>query len=149
MYLNYVVVNSVSLRGVLKMVKKTKKTMDKEFRKKAIASAKARLPSSRSKVKCVGCFAPRNTLTVKTHVESEWNKDQIEIDATKSGVNLPCGYCSEIRYLNMSKFSLDVFKVDFDKFDKFILLKDDKFNALIGIATQGKSLDLGEFHTDI
>ena len=128
------------------MGRKKKTTMDKDFRAQAIEEAKNRLPSSRSKQKCVGCFAPRNTLTVKTHLESEWDKNQIHIDPIKSGVNLMCGYCKEIRYLNLSKFSLDVFKVDYDQFERFILLKDDKYNALVGIKQEAKTLDLEEFH---
>ena len=109
-----------------------------------IKEARERLPSARSKVKCVGCFAPRNTLTVKSHVTRTWEHDEIINIEGKTGVNLPCKHCGELRYLNLSKFSHDVFNVDRDTFTTFVLLKDDKYNALVGIITDKNVLDLTE-----
>ena len=117
-----------------------------EREKKALLKqAMSRLPSQRSKIKCAGCFAPRDTLTVKSHVTRTWKITEIEIYDTKSGVRLPCKHCGEIRYLNLSKFSLDVHNVDRDTFTVFILLKDDKYNALIGYTKESKTLDLTGF----
>ena len=107
-----------------------------------IKEARERLPSARSKVKCVGCFAPRNTLTVKSHVTRTWEHEEIVNIEGKTGVNLPCKHCGEIRYLNLSKFSHDVFNVDRDTFTTFVLLKDDKYNALVGIKSDKNVLDL-------
>lgn len=130
-----------------KAVKKPKKSGVEREKEALLKRAMLRLPSARSKVKCVGCFAPRDTLTVTSHVSRTWNLTDIQLHETKSGVRLPCLHCGEIRYLNMSKFSLDVHKVDRDTYSIFILLKDDKYNALIGYEKpkkEDKTLDLTE-----
>lgn len=119
---------------------KKKQPSKKASMKALIKKAKERLPSERSKLQCVGCFAPRNTLTVKSHIEKVWQREQIILEPSKSGVSLPCQVCNEIRYLNLSKFSLDVFMVDYDDYTTFTLLKDDKYNALIGFQKEDKTL---------
>ena len=127
--------------------KKPKKSGIEREKEALLKQAMARLPSERSKVQCVGCFAPRNTLTVKSHVTRTWNISEIVLVITKTGVNLPCKHCGEIRYLNLSKFSLDVHIVDRETFNIFILLKDEKFNALVGytkFTKDSKALDLTE-----
>ena len=126
----------------------TGKTARQKSRDDLIAKAKARLPSERSKVQCVGCFAPRNTLTVKSHVSRLWSKHEILISDTMSGLLIPCKHCKEIRYLNLSKFSLDVFRVDFETHSHFMLLKDDKYNAMIGVEADDKDLDLSGFMSE-
>jgi len=131
---------------------KPKKVSGVEREKVALALRKSkmdkdalsRLPSARSKLKCLGCFAPRNTLTVKFHVSLTWEKHEISFPENKSGVNLPCKTCKETRFLNLSKFSLDVFKVDLEQYGTFQLLKDDKYNALIGYGNKTNVLDLSE-----
>ena len=125
--------------------KKPKKSGVEREKEALLKQAMSRLPSQRSKVKCAGCFAPRDTLTVKSHVTRTWKLHEIDLHDTKSGVRLPCKHCGEIRYLNLSKFSLDVHNVDRDTFTVFILLKDDKYNALIGytkFTKDNKTLDL-------
>lgn len=107
---------------------------------KAIAEAKNRLPSSRNTI-CKGCFNPRNTLTVKPHVNKIWAKDQIDLCLGEAYVKLPCQYCDQHRKLSLSKFSKDVFEADYTEYSTFVLLKDEKYNALIGVES---ILDLSE-----
>ena len=104
----------------------------KKTKKELIAILTGKLPSSRTKIRCSGCFGPRNTLTVKSHVEKLWLKSVIEI--TDKGVMLPCVGCGERRFLNLSSFSLDCFNADYSDPQSgfFMLLKDDKYNSLIG-----------------
>lgn len=111
-----------------------------------LEQAKNRLPSSRAKVRCEGCFAPRNTLTVKAHKEKIWSKDQIKLEQDRRGVLLPCFFCKEERYLSLSGFSRDVLETDLPTYDMFVLLKDEKYNALVGIEYD-KTLDLGDWMT--
>ena len=117
--------------------------------KKAVQAAKKRLPSERSKDRCKGCFSPRNTLTVKGNLEHVWNKAQIVLlprTEERKGINVPCGECGNIRYLSLGSYGRDVLEADLDQFDNFILLKDSKWNALIGIEPpkEDKTLDLTE-----
>lgn len=145
--------NNIYVRDNLKrsqnMVKDTKKPT-KNARSKALekylSDAKARLPSERSKSRCKGCFAPRNTLTVKPHIEKIWNTSQIELKDSFVMVN--CHFCNEKRRLSLSSFSYDVFKSDMDEYSNFILLKDDKYNAFIGVKAQ-KGIDLSKFYEAI
>lgn len=122
----------------------SKKKAGKKSYKQIIKEARNRLPSERTKIRCEGCFNPRNTLTVKGNVEASWTKDQISKSEDKQGVNLPCSKCSTMRFLSLSKFSLDVFEADLDEYDTFVLLKDDKYNALVGIDLKGMTVDLSE-----
>ncbi|KKL24137.1 hypothetical protein LCGC14_2418380, partial [marine sediment metagenome] len=92
-----------------------------------------------------GCFNPRNTLTVKGNVEHVWTKEEIEISTDKVGVYVPCSKCKIVRFLSLSRFSMDVFKSDFDTYGGFVLLKDDKYNSLIGIDVSELSVDLKEW----
>lgn len=128
---------------------KKKSTTTKRTKKVNFASiikdAKNRLPSERTKVRCDGCFNPRNTLTVKGNLEHVWTKDQIQIATDKLGVYVPCSKCSVTRFLSLSKFSLDVFKSDYEIYQGFTLLKDDKYNALIGIDVSGLPVELKEW----
>ena len=123
-----------------KKVKATKATW-----KDVLKDAKSRLPSERTKVRCEGCFNPRNTLTVKGNVEHVWIKEEIEISTDKVGVYVPCSKCKIVRFLSLSRFSMDVFKSDFDTYGGFVLLKDDKYNSLIGIDVSELSVDLKEW----
>ena len=110
------------------MAPKWTKTKNKTL----IAYLTGRLPSERTKTHCIGCFAPRNTITVKSHIEKMWLKgDIVTVD---SGVMVFCVYCGENRFLSLSSFSLDVFLADLQdpNVGFFMLLKDDKFNSLIG-----------------
>ena len=110
--------------------------------KDVLKEAKKRLPSERTKDRCEGCFNPRNTLTVKGNLESVWSVEQIEIATELQGVYVPCSKCGIRRFLSMSKFSLDVLKSDLSEFKGFVLLKDDKYNALVGIDVTNLTLDL-------
>ena len=104
----------------------------KTIKKEMVSHLLGKIPSSRTKNQCNGCFAPRNTLTVKGHVEKIWLKESLE--PTDKGVMLPCIICGERRFLNLSSFSLDCFSADYSdpRADFFILLKDDKYNSLVG-----------------
>ena len=126
------------------LMAKSKSTASKKSKtyKQIIAEARKRLPSERTKIRCDGCFNPRNTLTVKGNLNASWTKDQIVLSEDKVGVILPCSKCSTSRFLSLSKFSLDVYKADIEEFNTFVLLKDDKYNALIGIDLGGMELDL-------
>lgn len=115
--------------------------------KSILKNAKERLPSERTKVRCDGCFNPRNTLTVKGNLEYVWTKEQLEIAQDKQGVYLPCSKCKVVRFLSLSKFSLDVFESDYAIYKGFVLLKDDKYNALIGIDVQNLPVDLKEWNS--
>lgn len=97
-----------------------------------IAQAKSRLPSARITI-CEGCFNPRNTLTVKPHTNHTWAKSEIQIVEDAKFVLVPCKFCKIERMLSLSKFSMDVFTADYLQFNLFMLLKDDRFNALVGI----------------
>ena len=130
------------------MVKKTDKTKKKATFKQMLKDAKSRLPSERTKLRCDGCFNPRDTLTVKGNLEHVWTKQEIKISEDKSGVYLPCSICKTVRYLNLSKFSLDVFKSDYEKYLGFVLLKDDKYNALVGLDVSEGTVDLGEWKNE-
>lgn len=117
-----------------------KSSEKKTAMQKAIANARLRLPSSRNTI-CEGCFNPRNTLTVKPHLNKIWHKDQIDVSAGEAFVKVPCQYCKETRKLSLSKFSKDVFESDYTEFSQFVLLKDAKYNAFVGVTTV---VDLGE-----
>jgi len=133
---------------------KKKKSTGKTALQIAIQEAKLRLPSERSKERCKGCFAPRNTLTVKGNHDFVWTIDQIELlerlpktatQEKRSGINIPCAHCGNVRYLSMGSYGRDVLEADMLQFKLFTLLKDDKFNALIGInLKEDKTLDLTE-----
>lgn len=116
--------------------------------KSVIKDAKKRLPSERTKIRCTGCFNPRNTLTVKGNLEYNWTGEQIEIATEKLGVYLPCKECKVVRFLSLSKFSLDVFKSDLGTYKMFTLLKDGKYNALIGVDISNMPIDLKEWGND-
>ena len=118
-------------------------TQSKKAKSKALIKyLKARLPSERTKIHCKGCFSPRNTLTVKSHIEKMWLKTDITI--IDNGVSISCLFCGESRYLSMSSFSLDVLKADFQdpRNDFFMLLKDDKWNSLIGAESDKDILEV-------
>lgn len=124
-------------------IKTTKKTGTTW--KDVLKEARKRLPSERTKDRCEGCFNPRNTLTVKGNLEHIWAHEEIELAAELQGVYVPCSKCKIRRFLSMSKFSLDVLKSDLTEFKGFVLLKDDKYNALIGIDVSNLSVDLKEW----
>lgn len=114
--------------------------------KDVLKEARERLPSERTKDRCVGCFNPHNTLTVKGNLEQVWSHEQIEIASELQGVYVPCSKCKIRRFLSLSKFSLDVLKSDLTEFKGFVLLKDDKYNALVGIDVSNLSVDLKEWN---
>lgn len=97
-----------------------------------IDQAKSRLPSARITM-CKGCFNPRNTLTVKPHLNHLWTKEEIQYEEGNKFVKVPCKECKIERVLSLSKFSMDVFTADYLEYNLFMLLKDDRFNALIGV----------------
>lgn len=97
-----------------------------------LAAAKSRLPSARITI-CEGCFNPRNTLTVKPHLEHLWTKSEIQYTEGDDFVKVPCKFCKTERMLSLSKFSRDVFTADYLEYNIFMLLKDERFNALVGI----------------
>ena len=111
--------------------------------KQQISEAKKRLPSERAKKRCDGCFAPRKTLIVKTHLEGIFNKDEITVRDELDGVTVKCAFCKEFNYLSLGKFAMDVFIADYSNYKRFVLLKDDKWNSLIGF-DQGEQLDLSD-----
>ncbi len=127
-------------------------TKKKEVAKKAttwkqvLNEAKKRLPSERTKVRCDGCFNPRNTITVKGNLNHVWTHEQIEIATEKQGIYVPCSKCGVVRFLGMSKFSLDVLESDLTEFKGFVLPKDDKYNAVIGIDVSNLSIDIKEWN---
>ena len=125
--------------------KATKKSKTGTTWKDVLKEARKRLPSERTKDRCEGCFNPRNTLTVKGNLEQVWSVEQIEVAQDLQGVYVPCSKCGIRRFLSMSKFSLDVLKSDLTEFKGFVLLKDDKYNALIGIDVSNLSIDLQEW----
>lgn len=125
--------------------KKDTATKKSKTWKQIIKEAKTRLPSERTKIRCTGCFNPRNTLTVKGNLEHNWTLEQIVISADRLGVFLPCKECNVVRFLSLSKFSLDVFKSDLGTYKLFTLLKDDKYNALIGVDVSEMAVDLKEW----
>lgn len=120
------------------MAKKKSQPKEQSRIAKLIQEAREnRLPSARNKI-CEGCFGPRNTLTVKPHIEKIWAVNQIELlPGDEAFVKVPCQFCGEIRKLALSRFSKDVFKTDLEEFPLFVLLKDDKYNAFIGIGANG------------
>ena len=129
------------------MVRKTVNTIKKDL----VNHLLGRLPSTRTKNQCSGCFAPRNTLTVKSHVEKLWLKESLE--PTDKGIMLPCKGCGERRFLNLSSFSLDVFLADHadPQSGFFMLLKDDKYNSMIGGIMSDdikKIIDVQDKHLD-
>jgi len=104
-------------------------TRTKKEIKAQITLAKARMRASN--IKCDGCFAPRGTLTVKTHIEETWNIDQITVKTI--GVDLPCKLCDISRFLSLGKISMSFLETDIkNRHRTFMLLKDDKYNVLIG-----------------
>ena len=128
------------------MTKKKVKVVKKATTwKDVLKDAKKRLPSERTKDRCEGCFNPRNTLTVKGNLEHLWSLEQIELAGELQGVYVPCSKCGIRRFLSLSKFSLDVLKSDLTEFKGFILLKDEKYNALIGVDVSGMPVDLKEW----
>lgn len=94
--------------------------------KEMVEQAKSKLPSSRSANICIGCFAPRNTLTVKPHTFQIFTKEQVQINEDGSRVSATCLYCGEWRHLSLSSYSQDVLKADYPDFDHFVLMKDHK-----------------------
>jgi hypothetical protein len=128
------------------MTKKKSKVAKKATTwKDVLKDARKRLPSERTKDRCDGCFNPRNTLTVKGNLEAVWTIEQVEIATELQGVYVPCSKCEKRRFLSLSKFSLDVLKSDLTEFKGFVLLKDDKYNALVGIDVSNLSVDLKEW----
>lgn len=114
--------------------------------KDVLKEARKRLPSERSKERCDGCFNPRNTLTVKGNLEHVWTHEQVEIASELQGVYVPCSKCKIRRFLSLSKFSLDVLKSDLTEFKGFVLLKDDKYNALVGVDVSNLSVNVKEWN---
>lgn len=94
--------------------------------KQMVEQAKSKLPSSRSANICIGCFAPRNTLTVRPHTMQIFTKDQVQIDQDQSRVSVTCLYCGEWRHLSISSYSYDVLLADFPDFTTFMIMKDHK-----------------------
>ncbi len=121
---------------------------------KAIARARLRLPSQRSKDRCEGCFSPRNTLTVKGNHDHVWTIEQIILlerlpktatQDARNGINIPCKHCNNVRYMSMGSYGRDVLEADMLQYKLFVLLKDDKYNAMIGIEIEeDRTLDLKE-----
>lgn len=85
-------------------------------------------------LRCEGCFAPKNNLIVKSHIEKIWN--HMEIGIKEDRLIVPCHYCKQRRDLPMSKVALNWFHQDLERGHKmFILLKDQadgKYNDLVG-----------------
>lgn len=107
------------------------KTQEKPDFKAQVDAAKARLAAQN--VKCAGCFAPRNNLIVKPHLETKmWKYEEIEISSDKSMVFVPCMFCKAIRELPLSSVSMNYLKQDIQKYDTFIILKEGKYNRLVG-----------------
>ena len=127
------------------MTKKVKVVKKAITWKDVLKEARKRLPSERTKDRCAGCFNPRNTLTVKGNLEMVWTIEQIEFASEKQGIYVPCSICGIRRFLGMSKFSLDVLKSDITEFKGFVLLKDDKYNAVVGVDVSNLSVDLNEW----
>lgn len=115
------------------MAKKKSSTTEKEEKVPSIL-AKARERQRLRSIHCEGCFAPKNTLIVKTHLEKVWF--HLEICLKDDHVIVPCHYCKEKRILSMSSVALNWLSQDLDKGHKqFMLLKDQdssKFNDLVG-----------------
>lgn len=114
-----------------------KKATKKEGSKRGLLleALKDQLPSSRSAIRCQGCFAPRKTLTVKHHEGAIWHTDHIIVDFATKTLQLKCHFCQELRFLGLSSFSWDVFQADWkDKTPYYALLKDDKYNSMVSVA---------------
>lgn len=126
-----------------------KKKLNKSTRARLLREAKKRLPSSKL-VRCDMCFSPRNTLTVKPHLESAWLTEEIDIDQTNSIVKIPCKSCKNARVLSLSSISFGLFLSEVPDYSSFILLKDGRFNALVGFEEIDKSITIkgGEIDFD-
>ncbi len=112
----------------------TKKEHNDKF-KSMIAKAKARL-AEQNKL-CPGCFAPRNNIIVKPHLETViWKYKDIQISSERSLVIVPCMFCKNHRELPLSTVSMNFLKQDYDKYDLFALMKEGKYNRLIGVGDQ-------------
>lgn len=99
--------------------------------KAIVAAAKARLEAQN--VKCIGCFAPRNNLIVKPHIENYmWKFSDIQVSKDKSLVLLPCMSCKNIRELPLSSVSMNYLIQDISKYDTFVIIKEGKYNRLVG-----------------
>lgn len=103
--------------------------MTKTEKAKLVKEAQKRLKTRM--VQCDKCFSPRNTLTVKTHVGEIWGRPEINI--TDKGVNLPCKGCKNMRYLSLGQVSLGIFGQEYKDYAYFVLLKDGKWNSLVGV----------------
>jgi len=100
-----------------------------------VAKAKERLAAQN--VKCVGCFAPRNNIIVKPHLENYiWKFSDIQISSDKSLVLVPCMICKNTRELPLSSVSMNYLKQDVLKFDEFMLIKEGKYNRLTGVGDE-------------
>lgn len=112
---------------------------------KMLKEAKKRVPS-KLMVQCNMCFSPRNTLTVKPHIESVWFKSEIKYSPGENfeGVDVPCKGCKHLRFLSLSEIGRSFFERDWKDYGSFVLLKDDKWNALVGLAKEDKSITFTE-----
>jgi len=114
--------------------------MSNEDRKAFIESAKIRV-ANRKKI-CKGCFAPRNNIITKFHREFVWNVKDIQIGS--GFIILPCRECQVARKLELGSVSLSQFEADAQLYEKVILLKDGKFNVLVGFGDK-KPFNLEKF----
>lgn len=114
--------------------------MSNEDRASYIAKAKKRI-TERKKI-CPGCFGPRNNLITKFHREYVWEVKKVI--AGEGLVTLPCKECGVHRTLELGSVSLSQFRSDKQVYEKVILLKDGKFNVLVGFGDK-KPTDLTDF----
>jgi len=114
--------------------------MSNEDRSKWIANAKKRI-TERKKI-CPGCFGPRNNIITKFHRERVW--DVKDIKSTATFLILPCLECKVDRQLELGSVSMSQFKADAQLYEQVVLLKDGKFNVLVGFGDK-KPIDLEKF----
>lgn len=100
--------------------------------KQSISAARKRL-KDRAK-HCTGCFGLRNNLIVKAHIEKVWQVSEIRVFDTY--VELPCKVCSVRRHLPLSHVSLNLYKTELQRYEKVVLLKDGKYNVLMGFGSE-------------
>ena len=108
--------------------------------KDLIAEAKERLENN--KKQCEGCFGPRNNIITKWHMEKTWLVKDITIGENR--VILPCLVCKTPRELSLGSVSLAQFRTESQLYNTVALIKDGKYNVLVGIGTP-KSTDLTGF----
>ena len=87
---------------------------------------RAKSPSARlENGYCVGCFAPRDSLTVRPHINLIWKED----DCYEDGKNfrMKCKFCDTMRIVSLSSFSMKTLRGDIQSgSDFFVLAKDHK-----------------------